>query len=272
MNKFNIPNPTGGYKLTRRDLNFIYDALKEGMSGAAYGLRNAILFGCRLTNGADNASSTSTYSEGFVAINGEIYYFPGQTWNNSTITDACFVPVETVISPSPKTSIDASVKNVHFQRRVQIQQYAAQTVKFRHKELFDYGDNWKTVINPGGITTVYDTVYNASTDWLGFSDSDFETLKFRKNGPYLELKGLCRCETWADTETLFTLPNWAENISFRPLKGSVLVVPARSGTTYPTYFMNVTILPNGNVVEKTGTFSSAGDPLTLMFDHRILLF
>jgi hypothetical protein len=271
MKRFNIPNPTGGYKLTRRDLNFIYDALKEGIGGLAFGKGNAVLYGCRSTNGDAYGTTTSTYTPGFVTINGEVYYFAGQTWNNLTLTDPCFVPAETIISPSPKVSIDATSKNVHFERRVVIEQYGVQSVKVRHKDMLDFADPWHNIVNPGA-TPALDLSYNPSSSWVRISGGGYQALQFRKYGDCLELRGNCATDAYVNAQLAFYLRSHPDYINYIPKYRTAVTCSATTNNDNPPdKFQNIYIKPDGAVHISEGNYGGSTG-LNVFFNHKIQLF
>jgi hypothetical protein len=276
MNKFNIPNPSGGFKLKAHDLNLIYSYLAEGIGGVA-GQENAILSGCRVTN----SGTTSSITEGYVALNGEIYKVEAQSWDIFTVTDPCFSPVETVVSPSPRVSADASSKDVHFKRVATIQQYGAQAVKARFTEMGDYGYEYKPVLLAASPGTIYDTRYSGS--WIpagtDLTNAGFETLKVRKVGRYLELVGCCEISSFSASQ-IAQLPDLLQSIdgaSLVPTKNTIIMVPlavigAGPGLSYTVgHTVYVGINTDGEIFVDGSTYT-ADAGVFLVFNHRVPLF
>jgi hypothetical protein len=276
MNKFNIENPSGGFVLKAHDLNFIYDSLKEGVGGLA-GREDAILGGCRVST---DLVASSTMTEGFVSLGGEVYKVEAQAWNPTVITDPCLTPVETVTTPSPRMSADGNSKDVHFKRVARVEQFGAQAVKKRFNELGDYGYAYRAVL--GAVSgTVYDTFYTGS--WLPATAdmlaAGFETLKLRKTGRYLELVGTCAINSFVASQ-IAALPNLVtafDGARLIPAKNNMIVVPlavigAGPGLSYTAdNTVNVVVNTDGEISVVGGSYSSDG-PVFLVFNHRIPLF
>jgi len=276
MNKFNIPNPSGGFKLKAHDLNLIYQYLAEGIGGLA-GQENAILSGCRVSN----SGTTSSITEGYVSLGGEVYKVEAQSWDILTVTDPCLTPVETVVSPSPRTSADASTKNVHFKRVARVEQYGAQAVKARFTELGDYGYAYKPVLLAASPGTIYDTRYSGS--WIPATadmvSAGFETLKVRKVGRYLELVGCCSINSFTQTQ-IAQLPALLQSIDGAPLypsKRTIIQVPlcvigAGPGLSYTVgHTVYVGLNDDGEIFVDGSTYT-ADAGVFLVFNHRVPLF
>lgn len=276
MNRFEIPNPSGGYKLKAEDLNALYDYLASGIKGLAYkesaimtGVRPALVVGAGIT-------------QGYVVLEGEPYWVEAQTWDPNVITNPVLVPVESVRSPSPKTSADGSSKNVHFTRYAEIQQSASQPIQYRIRDLADYGFEWYTVYNNGElpIMNFLDVQYDGSGGWSKIGGTleglGYRNLKLRKRDKYLELQGCCVQLNYTQKGTkLFKLPNpenkWGMP-SLRPYKEQVVMVPMSqlNVNVERKYWAIVSFKTNGDVVLEEASLSTS-DSCMLHFNHSIPL-
>lgn len=265
MNKFNIPSPSGGHILKAHDLNYIYDSLKEGFTALSLSKGNAILNGCE--HQVFGATSIS-YDAGWLMINGEIYYFAGQNINLNVIPDPCFVPVETVMSPSPRSMADATSKDVHFKRVVTIQNYAAQPVKFRMKELKHFGDPFHQVW-PNGTGGVD---FEFASGWAQLGLADYIPMKIRKIDDYLEIIGSCKTNAFTNHSLILTLPTRYFGVQYKPIAIQDFVVAAKTDpASYPDHMMLIGIDGlSGTIKVSSGTYTGTDD-LTLMFNHKIRL-
>lgn len=267
MNKIDFK--TGGHRVGLEDMKYIYDLLKEAFQGVSLGVQNAILSGCRQSF----ASGTYTVTAGFMSLNGEIYYFPGQTY--SGLSSPCYVPYESVDTGaglSPVSYADLTSQDVHFKRRVRIEEFVAQPEKYYPKDLYDYGDSFHLVANIADIVGGY----AGSSIWGDPSgtmlSAGHEALKIRKVGRYIELVGAIQCSAFDDETRVFVLPTITNHNEYKPSKRRSLVVSAitSDGTGYPDEIMNVDFRTNGDVFVGKGTYTLTG-ALALVFNHRIEL-
>lgn len=263
MNTFNIPNPSGGHILKAHDMNFIYDSLKEGFTALSLSRGNAILYGLQHT--VFGAGSIS-YDAGWMMIEGEIYYFAGQNVNLGVYPDPCFVPNETVMSPSPRSMADASSKDIHFKRVVTIENYAAQPVKFRLKELQHFGDAFHTVYayGTGGVD------FEFSNGWAQNGLADFYPLKIRKIGDEIEITGTCKTTAFANNSTVIVLPTRYFGVDYKPSKSHAFVIGARSNISSYTDHHMLAEIDGGELRISSGSYVGTGE-IHLFFNHKIKL-
>lgn len=249
MNKFNIPNPSGGHMLKAHDLNFIYQSLQEGITGAAHALGDAILYGCTI----DLVNNILT--EGFVAIAGEIYYSP----QSSLFPDYRFSVVETVNPLSPRVMDDASSKNIHFTRRVEL----VSTGGVNPLNMADYRDIWYEYGN------VADFAYRLrlnSSNVVRPTSSILRPLRVKKSGKDLVMQGSVKVNVFANQVILFELPIELCNGKF-----NMIVVSASEGETSSySHWMNVWWRADGIVALESGSFTNS-DTIVLHFNHVIAL-
>jgi hypothetical protein len=265
-------------------LNAIYDYLASGIKGLAHresaiitGVRPALVVGAGIT-------------QGYGVLKGEPYWVEAQTWDPNVITNPVLVPVESVRSPSPKTSADGSSKNVHFTRYAEIQQSAAQPVKYRVRDLADYGFEWYTVYDNGElpIMNFLDVQYDGSGGWNKIGGTleglGYRNLKLRKRSKYLELQGCCYQSIISKGTKLFTLPSPAVKFgtpTLRPYKEQVVMIPlskisptAGPGNPPPVieskHWAIVSFKTNGDVVLEEASLSTS-DSCMLHFNHSIPL-
>jgi hypothetical protein len=249
MNKFNIPEPSGGHRLKAHDLNFIYDSLKEGITGLARAYGNAILYGCRLDPGF-------TLSEGFVAIDGEVYYFPGATGADY---DYRFSVVETTHPLSPRVMDDASSKDIHKMRRVEL----VSSGGTHPLTMADFGDSWKTIGN-----SVDSVPYKyANTNIVKPSAGSMRPLRFKKQGDELFLNGTVVIEAFENGMTLFDLPYGYTSDKFN----LITVGASAQETSGYQHNMNVWFYANGIMCVQSGSYTGTGR-IVLHFNHKIQLF
>jgi hypothetical protein len=276
MNKFNIPEPSGGFKLKAHDLNLIYSYLAEGIGGLA-SEHNAILSGAQLGGDLVNAN----ISEGFVSIQGEVYKVNAQSWLTINIGDPCFVPVETVVPPSPRTSADASILDVHFQRIARIEQHGAQPVKVRINDIANYADPFRTIFNPSSGAALRDHEYTNA--WRRPSSQlisqGYEPLKVRKTGKYLELKGNCEIDSFALNQIaqLSSLLAGYNGAIVRPAFKKVIMVPCSAiGSAppplpvLPEHFVMV-VIDEAGAVFASESAQTLGVNVLLHFEHKVAL-
>jgi hypothetical protein len=160
MNKFSPV--TGGHPLKLDDLMLMQSAYLSGFMGLVDALSptgSCILKGVKVTT----SGSTVTYTDGFVAIAGEVFVVTGSSFPlSSNPSDILyFNPVESPVPPDPTTYQDTSIKNVHLQR-VAVLKYKAVGdslgVEYFKSLRTDAGDirDW---INPQGtaVTDFFDT-------------------------------------------------------------------------------------------------------------------
>jgi hypothetical protein len=275
MNKFNIPNPSGGHGLMAHDLNLIYDYLAEGMSGLAL-KESAILTGCRINTDLVTASITP----GFVTIAGEVYRVEAQSWAVSTITNPCFAVVESVVAPSPRIAANTNSTNVHFKRIARVEELGSQTTKIAFSALGDYGDAYRSVIQ-SGFPGIYNPIFAAA--WK-VANSDmltegFESLKARKVGRYVEYIGVTTIDSFA-VGKVFEVPDFPGSndvARLLPAKLNCIVVPLAVVGAGPgfNYLLEdtaiVSVKPNGDVTLISATYSGSAQAF-LIFNHRIPLF
>lgn len=264
MKLFNIPNPSGGHVMKAHDLNFIYDAFKDGFTALSLKHGNNVIYGLDYTRVASNIIN---YSSGWVMIGGEIYYYAGLgNINTTSIPDPCLVPYQVAISPSPRTAADSTTKNVHFDRYVRIENYAAQPIKYRLKELRHFGDPFHT-INPFGTGSDWDF----ATGWTTPGVTDFEPLKVRKMDDKLEIQGVAKTTAYSNGSTILTLPSLYFGTDYKPKKIRSFPVSARSSAgSLSNHMMLIDIDPTGAVTVNSGTYSGTTD-LFLFFNHEIPL-
>ncbi|MCO5253346.1 MAG: hypothetical protein M9892_03155 [Bacteroidetes bacterium] len=287
MNKFNIPSPSGGYKLKAQDLNLIYDYLKSGIEGLAY-KESCILTGCRANLLMSNPMIGIT--QGYIAMKGEVYWVAEQSWDMTVVTDPVLVPYEEVQLPSPRVSADGSSKNVHFRRWARVEQSASQPTKYRIKELADYGFEWYTVYNPSELIVIsaLDIEYDVSGGWRKIGSDlagmGYGNLRVRKWGQYMELSGSCRKESFDSNNLIITFPNLSAAVPFprlMPAKEQVVLVPLSEvsplagpgGDPYlvePNHWASVVFKTNGNVEVAHSSYSGSDDVM-LHFNHRVHL-
>ncbi len=272
MKYFNLPEPSGGHKIYADDIRFIHDALKEGFTALALGGGNSILSGLQYsayqTFVGGGLVDIVQYTGGYVMLDGEIYKFETTAFDISLITDPCLVPYETVIVPSPTIAADATNKNVHFSRVARVEQYAAQSVKYRIKELKNYSDPFHTVDAFG--TPFSNFVFTSA--WAQTGVTDFEPLKIRKIGDELEIQGVCKTAAFSNGDTILTLPTLPMGVKYRPAK--IRSFPVSCKTVYTTYsdeIMNIDIQGTGAVQIASGTYSGSTD-LYVMFNNKIPLY
>ena len=250
MNKFNIPNPSGGHMLKAHDLNFIYQSLQEGITGAAHALGNAILYGCTI----DLVNNVLT--EGFVAIAGEIYYSP----QASLFPDYRFSVVETVNPLSPRVMDDASSKNIHFTRRVEL----VNTGGTHPLTMADYRDIWLEYGNTGDLAY---PVRLYSSNVVRPASSLLRPLRIKKSGRNLIIQGSVKVVAFANGTILFELPEECRNGKF-----NMITVSASTGETSGySHWMNVWWYANGIASVDSGSFTTADDTIVLHFNHVIAL-
>lgn len=289
MNRFNIPNPSGGFKLKAHDLNAIYDYLKSGIEGLAF-KENCIITGCRPSN-VFLSGLNAGISQGYVALRGEIYWVEQQIWDQILIPDPVLVPFEEVRPPSPRISADASSKNVHFTRRARVEQFGSQPIKYRVSELADYGFSFYTIYNPGDLVSIspFDIIYSVPGGWRkigsGLTEMGYTNLKMRKIGDYLELVGCCRNTDGFALGQIFQMPNLVNSIAapkVSPIKESIITVPLSSITptvgpppidpflVQPLYWASILIRRDGSVNIVASNIPTTGDYM-LHFDNKIYL-
>lgn len=126
MNLF-LPQ-TGGHPLQLDDLILMQNAYVESLSAMVSYLSptgNTIISGVTINTSGPNI----TYTNGFVAINGEIFKVVAGSFANSgnPADQIYFLPQQTAVAPSPDIYEDQGSKNVHFQRRVILKYYNSGT-------------------------------------------------------------------------------------------------------------------------------------------------
>jgi hypothetical protein len=119
MNKLELTFP-GKMPLVQEDLKFMQDAYSEAIKGllSAFELQSDtfIISGMIYSGGG---GSPSTFSEGWLCLNGEVLYSPAITVNVA-LSNVKVGVFETTVAPSPKTFKDLSVRNVNLRRIVNI--------------------------------------------------------------------------------------------------------------------------------------------------------
>jgi hypothetical protein len=114
MNRFDIQN--GGHPLSGDDLKYFQTAVKDTFKGSMECLRGkgpndvVILNGCVISEGGGNF----THTEGYVWIDGEIYFVPAKVLATPIDTLYSFTVTETV--DKVKVYKNASSVNVRFKR------------------------------------------------------------------------------------------------------------------------------------------------------------
>lgn len=100
MNKLDF-TPTGGWPLHIDDLKFMYDALYDGFKAfvltfSAGDSNPVILQGCEITT----VSSNWNVAPGYIGLENEIFYFPGQTVPLPTSNNKPFWRINEVVDPN----------------------------------------------------------------------------------------------------------------------------------------------------------------------------
>jgi len=227
MNKLTFA--TGGHPLALDDLDFLQDAMLQGFT--ALSNRDAILIGFRINLVGSGPFAFYELTQGYCMLGGELYYFPGDIgW--SAYTNPVIVPVEAIdtgAGKSPVAYADASSQNVHKIRQVELQESAAQPVKYAIADLDVYGDPWHRVGDAADIAGGYivSTNYGDASDYT--YGTSYESLQFRKVGSMLELKGAMQTSSWVNGQVAFTLPSVANHINYRPAKFRPFLAPATVG-------------------------------------------
>jgi hypothetical protein len=276
MNRFNIPNPSGGHRLKAHDLNLIYDYLAEAINGLAT-KQDAILSGCRILGTFPN----ETLEAGFVCLGGEVYRVNQTVFDPNVITDPVLVPHESVVSPSPRTSADSSTKNVHFSRVAVLEQNASQANSRRLNSFPNYNDELRLVLNPAQSGTVFQPIYDNAGGWrrVDSAYANYANLRVRKRDNYVELVGCCVKASFAATKIL-QMPFLVASADYAPLIPSsnqvFLVSLSLIGSgppdfLIPTHWANIVLTTAGELVVANSSYT--GDaPAVLHFNHKIPLF
>ena len=127
MNKF-LPL-TGGHPLQLDDFMLMQNSYLEGftafISYLSGGTGNTIISGVVV----DTSGANVTYTQGYVAIGGEIFRVDAGSFTNSgNPADQIYcLPQQVAIPPSPDVYEDQGTKNVHFQRTVILKYYNSST-------------------------------------------------------------------------------------------------------------------------------------------------
>jgi hypothetical protein len=124
MNQLNLTY-LGKMSFVQEDLKFMQDATLEAFKGllSAFNMGSIDSFIISGIVHSNSGGNNNSFTEGYVCLQGEIFYCPAQTMNIA-LGNIRFGIAETTVAPSPKTFKDLSVRNVNIQRRAGLGLYA----------------------------------------------------------------------------------------------------------------------------------------------------
>lgn len=193
MNTINF-NQTGKLPIWLDDFQRMQDTLSEAITGIAKlfgqsGSTNCIVSGCSQTS----SGTVVTVTTGFILIDGELIYVPGQTYNSSNISNPVLHVITDYDSNGDRNTLEGSAVRPWITKHAEVINFANLEVNESYVKFgTDIISLWMT---PGLISS-----------WDHINGSTFQ---YRKVNNQLQFKGGLKGAAF--DSTIFTLP-----IGFRP--------------------------------------------------------
>ncbi|MFN8322170.1 MAG: hypothetical protein U0T74_05880 [Chitinophagales bacterium] len=247
----------GGHRFVKDDLRFMNDRVTVLMQGLTAVAPACILSGCVLT--ANGGTGTYHVSAGYVVIASELYRVEaadtGVSNSLNPLTQCFWNLVETVVSPSPVTYKNLTVKNIHKERKMTVSGNASIFAygvipKWEDVVLDKFKGEWHEVGASG--ETAYDNTWEGAFNY---------PLRYRKDGNNLVITGVAYNPTFTSgtSDVIFII----EDETLRPPHNLLFMMRDVDDSFNPVY-----ILTTGEVrVSKTGM---TADPLTCHFGTVIV--
>lgn len=243
MNKLDL-SFLGGHPITLDDLEFLQNALTEGIKGAISpfqfgGSDPVILAGIIGTISGLNTNFTA----GFIVVNGEVYYVPAATV--VTASPICIDIAETIDTAGDVTYEDLATHSTYLVRKGLLKNTAGSPTEIDIADFITIRDKLRSITNCVVNTPMSWTNSTMSGSWAYASGGAYagNAVRHGKNAlNEIKLDGLAYCAFASIAPLIMNLP-----AGFRPAEMKVFSVYIGDTGTSSQIPGFITIEPNGDV-------------------------